>query len=185
MSLRHLAELSELAQQSAADLDDVVARYVELVRTTFRGGGTVYFAGNGGSAAHAQHIATEYVVRYKPVKRRAAPVIALSTDSSLLTASGNDLGFDEIFARQVEAHGRHGDLLVLVSTSGNSKNLLRAAETAKARGVGTVALLAAGGGPLKNLVDLAIVVPTNDTALAQEIQLAIDHHVCSLIEGEL
>jgi D-sedoheptulose 7-phosphate isomerase len=185
MSLRHLAELSELAKQSAADLDDVVARYVELVRTTIRGGGTVYFAGNGGSAAHAQHIATEYVVRYKPVKRRAISVIALSTDSSLLTASGNDLGFEEIFARQIEAHGKNGDVLVLVSTSGNSKNLLRAAEVAKARGLATVGLLAAGGGSLARVVDVSIVVPTSDTALAQEIQLAIDHHVCSIIEAEL
>jgi D-sedoheptulose 7-phosphate isomerase len=185
VSLRHLLELSELARQSAQDLDDLVARYVEMVRATIAGGGTVYFAGNGGSAAHAQHIATEYVVRYKPVKRRAISVIALSTDSSLLTASGNDLGFDEVFARQIEAHGRHGDLLVLISTSGNSKNLLRAAETAKARGVSTVALLGAGGGPLGKMVDLAIVVPTTDTALAQEIQLAIDHHVCSIVEAGL
>ncbi len=185
MSLRHLAELSELARQSAADLDDVVARYVELVRATIAGGGTVYFAGNGGSAAHAQHIATEYVVRYKPVKRRAISVIALSTDSSLLTAGANDLGFENIFARQVEAHGKNGDLLVLVSTSGNSANLLRAAEAAKSRGMKTVGLLAAGGGPLAKLVDLSIVVPTSDTALAQEIQLAIDHHVCSVIESEL
>ncbi|MFI5214320.1 MAG: SIS domain-containing protein [Gemmatimonadales bacterium] len=185
MSLRHLAELSELARQSAADLDDVVARYIELVRATIAGGGTVYFAGNGGSAAHAQHIATEYVVRYKPVKRRAVSVIALSTDSSLVTAGANDLGFDQIFARQIEAHGKNGDLLVLVSTSGNSANLLRAAETAKSRGMKTVGLLAAGGGPLAKLADLAIIVPTADPALAQEIQLAIDHHVCSLIEATL
>ncbi|MFI5280894.1 MAG: SIS domain-containing protein [Gemmatimonadales bacterium] len=185
MSLRHLLELSELAKQSAADLDDAVARYVEMVRESIAGGGTVYFAGNGGSAAHAQHIATEYVVRYKAVKRRAVSVIALSTDSSLLTASANDLGFDEIFARQVEAHGKNGDVLVLVSTSGNSKNLLKAAAAAKTRGVATVGLLAAGGGPLAQMVDLAIVVPTSDTALAQEVQLAIDHHVCSLIESAL
>ena len=185
MSLQHLKELAALAQQSAAELDEAVTRYVELVRTTLRGGGTVYFAGNGGSAAHAQHIATEYVVRYRPVQRRAASVIALSTDSSLLMAGGNDLGFEEIFARQVEAHGKHGDLLVLVSTSGASKNLLRAAEVAQARGVKTVGLLAASGGALAKLVDLAIVVPTSDAALAQEIQLAVDHHVCSVIEGEL
>jgi D-sedoheptulose 7-phosphate isomerase len=185
VSLRHLLELSELARQSAADLDDLVARYAQMVRATIAGGGTVYFAGNGGSAAHAQHIATEYVVRYKAVKRRAISVIALSTDSSLVTAGANDLGFEHIFARQVEAHGKNGDLLVLVSTSGNSANLLRAVDAAKARGLKTVGLLAAGGGALRTTVDLAIVVPTTDTALAQEIQLAIDHHVCSIIESEL
>jgi D-sedoheptulose 7-phosphate isomerase len=185
VSLRHLLDLSDLARQSAAALDDAVSRYADMVRATIAGGGTVFIAGNGGSAAHAQHIATEYVVRYKPIKRRAISVIALSTDSSLLTAGANDLGFDYVFARQVEAHGKNGDLLVLVSTSGNSANLLRAAEAAKSRGLSTVGLLAAGGGPLGKMVDLAIVVPTADAALAQEIQLAIDHHVCALIEASL
>ncbi|MCI0433681.1 MAG: SIS domain-containing protein [Gemmatimonadetes bacterium] len=155
------------------------------MRGAVRGGGTIYFAGNGGSAAHAQHIATEYVVRYQPVKRRAVPALALSTDSSLITAGANDFGFDEVFARQIEAHGKRGDLLVLISTSGNSTNQVRAAEVARAKGVRTVALLAKDGGRLAPLVDLAIVVPTDDTALAQELQLAIDHHVCSVIEPEL
>ena len=185
MSLKHLLELADVARASADQLDGDVARYVERVRSTIRGGGSIFFAGNGGSAAHAQHVATEYVVRYRRPSRRAAPALALTTDASLLTAAGNDLGFDEIFARQVEARARRGDLLVLISTSGNSKNLLRAAEVAKARGVATVALLAAGGGALARQVDLAIVVPTTDTAHAQEIQLALDHYVCSVIEGEL
>jgi D-sedoheptulose 7-phosphate isomerase len=185
VSLKHLSELAALAERSAKELEPLVAHYLEMVRMTVKSGGTLYFAGNGGSAAHAQHVATEYVVRYKPVKRRPVPAIALSTDSSLLTAGANDLGFDEIFARQVEAHGKKGDLLVLISTSGNSKNLLRAAEVAKARGMRTVALLAAGGGPLAKQVDCAIVVPTDDAAHAQEVQLAIDHYVCSVIEGEL
>ena len=185
MSLKHVADLAVLAQQSAAALETPVSRYADLVRATLQAGGTVFFAGNGGSAAHGQHIATEYVIRYQPVKRRAAAALALSTDSSLITAGANDLGFDEIFARQVEALGRAGDLLVLISTSGNSNNLLRAADVAKSRGVKTVGLLAGGGGKLAAKVDLAIVVPTNDTALAQEIQLAVDHHVVSVIEAEL
>jgi len=124
-------------------------------------------------------------VRYRPTKRRAAPALALTTDASLLTAAANDLGFEQIFARQVEAHGRRGDLLVLISTSGRSANLARAAEAAKAAGVRTVGLLAAGGGPLAAMLDLAIVVPTDDTAHAQEIQLAIDHYVCSQVEPGL
>lgn len=185
MSLAHLSDLARLAERCAAELAEPVARYAALVKATLEGGGTVFFAGNGGSAAHAQHVATEYVVRYQPVKRKAAAVLALSTDSSLVTAAANDIGFEQVFARQIEAHGKTGDLLVLVSTSGKSPNLLRAAEAAKQAGVRTVGLLAAGGGPLAAMVHLAIVVPTNDTAHAQEIQLAIDHHVCSLVEAEL
>jgi len=185
VSVEHLAELARLAERCAGELEQPARRYAELVRETLAAGRTVFFAGNGGSAAHAQHIATEYVVRYQPIVRRAAPALALSTDSSLVTAAGNDLGFEAIFARQVEAHGRAGDLLVLVSTSGGSPNLLRAAETAKRLGVRTVGLLAKGGGALAKLVDHAVVVPTDDAALAQEIQLAVDHWVCSVVEPTL
>jgi len=185
VTLDHLADLGKLAARCAAELDEPVRRYVDLAKRTIAAGRTIFFAGNGGSAAHAQHLATEYVVRYEPVKRRAAAALALSTDSSLVTAAANDLGFDQIFARQVEAHGRKGDLLVLISTSGNSPNLLRAAEAARTAGVTTVGLLAAGGGQLAGLVDLAIVVPTSHTAHAQEIQLAIDHYVCAQVEPGL
>ena len=184
-NLEHLAALSRLAATCAAELDGPVRRYAQLVRETIAAGRTVFFAGNGGSAAHAQHVAAEYVVRFRPVARRAVPVLALSTDSSLLTAAANDLGFETIFARQVEAHGRPGDLLVLLSTSGGSANLLRAAAAARAAGLRTVALLAKGGGALGKVVDHAVIVPTDDTALAQEIQLAIDHYVCSVVEPEL
>lgn len=183
--VEHLEELARVATRAAAELAEPVGRYVALVRETLAAGRTVFFAGNGGSAAHAQHVATEYVVRFRPRERRAAPALALSTDSSLLTAAANDLGFDRIFARQVEAHGRRGDLLVLISTSGRSANLLRAAEAAKAAGMRTVGLLAAGGGELAALVDLAVVVPTADSAHAQEVQLAIDHYVCSQVEPGL
>lgn len=185
MSLPHLLELGRLAARCGTELAEPVGRYVELVKGTLRAGGTVFLAGNGGSAAHAQHIATEYVVRYGPATRKAAAALALSTDSSLLTAAGNDFGFDRVFARQIEALGKRGDLLVLISTSGKSANLLRAAEAARAAGLKIVGLLAAGGGPLAGLVDLAIVVPTGDVALAQVIQLAIDHSVCGAIEAEL
>jgi D-sedoheptulose 7-phosphate isomerase len=185
VSLEHLAELGREAARCATVLEGPVRQYALLVRDTLNSGRTVFFAGNGGSAAHTQHIATEYVVRYRPAVRRAAPALALSTDGSLLTAAGNDLGFETIFARQVEAHGRPGDLLVLVSTSGGSANLVRAAEAARAAGVRTVGLLAKGGGPLAKLVDHAVIVPVDDTALAQEIQLAIDHFVCATVEPTL
>jgi D-sedoheptulose 7-phosphate isomerase len=185
VTLDHLEELGRLAGRAAADLAEPVQRYAALVRETLAGGRTVFFAGNGGSAAHAQHVATEYVVRYRPVKRKAAAAIALSTDSSLVTAAANDLGFEQIFSRQIEAHGRRGDLLVLVSTSGKSANLLAAARAARAAGMKVVGLLAAGGGALAALVDLSVVVPTADAAHAQEIQLAIDHYVCSQVEPGL
>ena len=185
MKLDHLEALAALATRSATELAEPVSRYVELVRETLAAGRTVFFAGNGGSAAHAQHVATEYVVRYRAVKRRAAAALALSTDSSLVTAAGNDLGFEQIFARQVEAHGRRGDLLVLVSTSGKSPNLLAAARAAKAAGMKVVGLLGAGGGPVRALCDVGLVVPSDDTAHVQEVQLAIDHYVCSQVEPGL
>ncbi len=185
MSLEHLADLGREAARCAKLLEGPVRQYAVLVRDTLASGHTVLYAGNGGSAAHAQHVATEYVVRYRPVARRAAAALALSADTSLLTAAGNDLGFESIFARQVEAHGREGDLLVLVSTSGNSPNLLRAAEAARGLGVRTVGLLAKDGGALAKLVDHAVIVPVEDTALAQEIQLAIDHFVCATVEPTL
>lgn len=179
--MKHLKELAEVASRSAAELDGAVETAVQMVRSTLKGGGTLFFCGNGGSAADAQHMATEYVVRYKK-NRRPYPAIALTTDTSLLTAGGNDFGFDTIFSRQVEALCRKGDLLILHTTSGNSPNLLRAAEAAKAKGVATLALSAKGGGPLKALVDHCIVVPTDRTDRAQEIQLCIEHYICECAE---
>lgn len=185
MSIDRLVALARLAERCAVDLDAPVARYVALVGKTLSAQGTVFFAGNGGSAAHAQHLATEYVVRYQPVARHAARALALSTDTSLITAAANDLGFESIFARQIEAHARPGDLLVAISTSGNSANIMRAVEAARAYEVATVGLLGGDGGRLKGMVDVAIVVPSGDTALVQEVHLAIDHYVCSVIEPSL
>lgn len=178
---RQLRALSELAlavgQECASDLEAVVT----LVRDTLARGGRLFFCGNGGSAADAQHLAAEYVVRFRR-SRKALPAMALTTDTSVLTAGANDFGFETVFARQVEALGREGDLLLLHSTSGNSENLLRAAEAARARGMGTVAFLARDGGRLREMVDRALVVPTDDTARAQELHLALGHVVCDLVE---
>ena len=159
---------------------DIAGRYVE----TLRAGGTLFFCGNGGSAADAQHIATEYVVRYS-ADRRPLAAVALTTDSSLLTAAANDLGFERVFARQVEALCRPGDLLVLHSTSGESPNLLAAARAARGASVGTVAFLGRGGGALVGHVDHAIVVPSNDTGRIQVIHLALEHLIVELVEEEL
>jgi D-sedoheptulose 7-phosphate isomerase len=142
------------------------------------------FCGNGGSAADAQHLATEYVVRFQD-DRRPLPALALTTDTSLLTAAANDYGFEHVFARQVRALGRPGDVLFLHSTSGRSPNLLRAAEAAREQGVKTVALLARGGGGLAAAVDHALVLPTQSGARAQEVHLAIGHIICQLVEERL
>ncbi len=158
--------LAALASRVAAEQADAIAAIADRFETTLRDGGTLFFAGNGGSAADAQHVATEYVVRYQ-------------------TPRPADMGFDEVFARQVEALAQPGDLLVLHSTSGESPNVIRAAQSAKARGVGVVALLGKTGGHLQALADVALVVPADDTARIQELHLAIEHVICDLVEDRL
>lgn len=176
-----LQALARLAEQVASEMSGEIAELAALFEETLRAGGTLFFCGNGGSAADAQHLAAEYVIRFRR-QRRALPAVALTTDTSILTAGGNDLGFEAVFARQVEALGGEGDLLVLHSTSGESENLLRAAEAARAAGVRTVALLARGGGRLAGAVDRALVLPTDETARAQELQLAVGHVICDLVD---
>jgi D-sedoheptulose 7-phosphate isomerase len=179
-----LRELSETALRVAETLSDDLARAAALVRETVQRGGTLFFCGNGGSAADAQHLAAEYVVRYMR-DRRAYPAVALTTDTSILTAGGNDLGFNEVFARQVEALAKPGDLLIIHSTSGQSPNVLRAAEAARARGVTVLAFSARDGGALRALADHNVIIPTQRTDRAQEMHLCIGHAICELVEGEL
>lgn len=179
-----LHELAETATRSAIRLEAEIDSALALVRASVASGGTLLFCGNGGSAADAQHMATEYVVRYMR-NRRAYPAIALTTDSSLLTAAGNDIGFDHIFSRQVEALAKPGDLLIIHSTSGNSPNVLRAAEAARERGIPVLALTAKDGGALRTLADVCIVVPTDRTDRAQELHLCIQHAICDAVEQEL
>lgn len=180
-ALRELATLAlRAADASARDLE----RALELVRETVRRGGTIFFCGNGGSAADAQHLATEYVVRYMK-NRRAYPALALTTDTSLLTAAANDLGFEEVFARQVDALAKPGDLLIIHSTSGSSPNVVRAAEAARAKRVTVLSFTARDGGRLKSLSDHVVVVPTDRTDRAQEIHLCMEHAICEAIEAEL
>lgn len=183
--VRHgLSELSALAAKVAAEQAEAIARIGDMAAETLRAGGRLFFCGNGGSAADAQHLAAEYVVRFRR-KRRALPALALTTDTSVLTAASNDYGFETVFARQIEALARPGDLLFIHSTSGESENLVRAAEAATAAGVHTVALLARGGGRLRELVELALVLPTDVGARAQELHLAIGHLICELVEESL
>lgn len=175
-----LARAAEAATALAPEVASLVGRYAAVLAA----GGTLYFAGNGGSAADAQHLATEYVVRFRRT-RRPFRAVALTTDTSLLTATGNDLGFEQIFARQVEALCRPGDLLILHSTSGASANLLAAARAARSAGVPVVAFLGRDGGPLKALADVALVVPSEDTSRIQELHLALEHLIVEAVEEAL
>lgn len=183
-AVQHLRDLSETAARAADALAGQIAEATRMTRACLQGGGTLFFAGNGGSAADAQHIATEYTIRYLRT-RRALRAVALTTDTSALTAAGNDFSFDEIFSRQVEALGRAGDLLFVHTTSGNSPNCLRAIEAAKALGMKTVALTAKDGGKVKGMADLTIIVPTTRTDRAQELHLAIQHAICDSVDADV
>jgi D-sedoheptulose 7-phosphate isomerase len=183
--------IAEISSQLAAhrdvitlverDLSPLIAEMVTLLVDTFKRGGKLLVMGNGGSAADAQHFVAEIVSRFK-MERRGLPAIALSTDTSILTAIGNDYGFDKIFRRQVEALAVSGDLVVGISTSGNSPNVLQALELARDMGCRTVGLLGKDGGTIKNACDLALVVPSGDTPRVQEGHITIIHIVCDLLE---
>lgn len=179
-----LMDLARLASQVASTMGPDLDRAFRMIRETVDRHGTLLFCGNGGSAADAQHLATEYVVRYRRT-RRAYPAIALTTDTSLLTAAGNDLGFDQVFARQVEALARPGDLLIIHSTSGNSPNVLEAARAARAAGIGVLSFAARDGGTLKALSDHSVIIPTDRTDRAQELHLCIEHIICDMIDRTL
>jgi D-sedoheptulose 7-phosphate isomerase len=166
-------------------LDDVVAAGDLLIRS-LRAGGKMMICGNGGSAADAQHLATEFVSTLTLDNRRPSiPAIALTTDTSLLTAIANDFGVEEIFQRQVESLGMAGDALIAISTSGNSANVVRAAEAARGRGLGVVALTGSSGGKLAPAADVAIRVPSGVTAHIQECHLAIEQLLAKLVEDSL
>ena len=179
-----LRALSTLAATVGESQTREIRAIGDRVLNTLRAGGRIFLCGNGGSAADAQHLAAEYVVRFGR-DRSPLPALALTTDTSVLTAAANDLGFGRVFSRQLEALAAEGDLLFLLSTSGESENLLNAAEAARKLGVSTVALLAKGGGRLASQVDCALVIPTRSTPRAQEIHLAVGHILCEFVETEM
>jgi D-sedoheptulose 7-phosphate isomerase len=180
-ALKELAAVALLTADLEASHIEAAA---ELIRAAVQRRATLFFCGNGGSAADAQHLATEYMVRFQR-DRQPYPAIALTTDSSLITATGNDLGFEVVFARQVEALARPGDVLVIHSTSGRSPNVIAAAQAARARGVQVLALLAKGGGPLKALADVAIVVPTDRSDRAQEVHICLGQMLCEQVDDRI
>ena len=171
----------DLHQKLLADFVPNVIELADLVLETFEQGGKLFFMGNGGSAAEAQHIATEFIVRFRH-QRRALPVIALTTDTSVMTAIGNDFDFDQLFARQVEALMGSGDLLVALSTSGSSPNILEAVKMAKQRGAKSVGFTGNRQGQLTDLVDVALEAPSGDTQRIQEAHLLLWHIICDLVE---
>jgi len=164
------------------DLDADIARIGASMIECLSRGGCVFWLGNGGSAADSQHLAAELVGRFER-ERRGLASIALTTDSSALTAIGNDLGFDQVFARQVEALCRPPDLVIGISTSGNSPNVLRAIETAQAKGIETAGLSGRGGGRLRELTDTCLIVPSSNTARIQEAHILTGHILCDMVES--
>jgi phosphoheptose isomerase len=163
------------------ELSPSIVSASQMVADSLAKGGRILLCGNGGSAADAQHLAAEFVGRFVR-ERRSLPALALTTDSSALTAIGNDYGFETVFARQIEAFGRLGDVLIGISTSGNSPNVLAAVEAAKSQGLQTIGLTGKDGGMLAKRTDIPLVVPSANTARIQECHIAIGHIICELVE---
>lgn len=162
---------------------DLIVKAAEAMTRTLKQDGKIILFGNGGSAADSQHIAAEFIGRFQK-ERRALPAIALTTDTSALTALGNDYTFDIVFSRQLEALGRKGDVAIGFSTSGNSKNVVQAIKTAKSMGIFTITLTGNDGGALAPLSDIAIIVPSKVTARIQESHITISHTICELVENQ-
>jgi D-sedoheptulose 7-phosphate isomerase len=181
-----LNESAETKQKILQHCKDDILKAVDILTNTFKNNNKLLLCGNGGSAADCQHIATELVIRLSHhIKRPALPAIALTTDSSNLTAGGNDIGFDNIFARSVEGLGNKGDVLLAISTSGNSENVLRAVKKAKEKEIKVISLLGGSGGKLKDIVDLPVIIPSSNVQRIQEGHITVAHIICELVEEEL
>ncbi|PKL89347.1 MAG: phosphoheptose isomerase [Ignavibacteriae bacterium HGW-Ignavibacteriae-2] len=181
-----LQESSKVKLEILDKCSDDILKSLEIAVESIENGHKILFCGNGGSAADAQHLSTELVIRLShDIKRPAIPALSLTTDTSLLTAGGNDIGFDNVFARSVEGLGNKGDVLIAISTSGNSENVLRAVNKAKEKGIKSIGFLGGNGGKLKNLVDVSIIIPSTNVQRIQEGHITIGHIICELIEREL
>jgi D-sedoheptulose 7-phosphate isomerase len=178
------AEHHDVVRRTEAALSGPFAGLLSACVTSIRGGGKLMLFGNGGSAGDAQHLATELTIRYKS-NRAAIAAIALTTDTSTLTAAGNDLGFDRIFARQIEALGKPGDIAIAISTSGKSPNIIAALRQARSMGIVTAGLGGKGGGDMAGLCDHLLVVPSDTTARIQEMHIMLGQMLCGALEIEL
>lgn len=175
-----------LRRYLATDMAPLVFQAVDKCETALRQGGKLFFCGNGGSAADAQHLATELLVRLRSkVERPSWPAIALTLDPTTLTAGGNDYGFDEVFARPLAGLGRKGDVLFGITTSGRSRNVIKALEVARETGIGTIGFLGGDGGPAARLCDIALIVPSAETARVQEAHISLGHAILELLEDRI
>lgn len=179
-----LRESAELKQKLAKDAAPTIVQAAAVITACLKADGKVLLFGNGGSAADAQHLAAEFVGRFA-MERKALPAIALTTDSSILTAIGNDYGYEHVFVRQVQALGRAGDVAIGISTSGKSANVVEAIRVARASGLRTFGLSGNDGGPLAEVAELSVVVPSRVTARIQECHIAAGHVLCELVEMAL
>ncbi|RKY87720.1 phosphoheptose isomerase [candidate division KSB1 bacterium] len=183
---KELEESSDVISKISSMCINEIRESAEVISRCLKNGGKVLLCGNGGSAADSQHIATELVIRLtSELDRRALPAIALTTNTSILTAGANDYGFEYVFSRQVEAFGKSGDVLIGISTSGNSENVVKAIIAAKKSGLFTIGLLGGNGGKLKEIVDLSIIIPSDRTTRIQEGHCVVGHILCKLIEKKL
>ncbi len=182
--IRELEESSNIKRMMAQNLSDIIADAAQIILNAYKAGGKVLLIGNGGSAADAQHIAAELVGRFK-LERIGLPAIALTTNTSILTALANDYGYDTVFSRQLEALANDKDVLIAITTSGISPNILEAVETAHSKGVFVIGLTGEAGGKLKDMADLTIMVPSDNTARIQEAHITIGHIICHLVENGL
>ena len=180
-----VAESLEVKRRYFAEHAEDVVRAASMIAACFGAGGRVLLCGNGGSSTDAQHVAGEFVNQFGRMKRRGLPALALSTDGGVLTSIANDTGFERVFARQIEAFGEHGDVLVAISTSGTSPNVVRACEQAREMELKVIGLLGRDGGQLRALCDLALVVGSDDTQRIQETHNLVGHILCELVERTL
>ncbi len=182
---KDISDLS-LILKDIVNFEEDINLIIEKLTQCIKKGNKILICGNGGSAAEANHLAAEFVVRLKPENNRAAiPLISLSQNSSILTACGNDFGFDKIFSRSLEALGQEKDILICLSTSGNSKNILKVLEVAKKNKIYSISFLGSGGGKAKSLSDMSLIIPSQNTARIQECHLFLGHYILSEVEKNL
>ncbi len=182
--MQHFEGHIRVMEQVSRDMPPVIERGVALIVDALKAGHKILVMGNGGSAADSQHLAAEFVGRFL-LERQALPAIALTTDTSILTAVGNDYGYEDIFKRQIEALAVEGDIVIGISTSGNSNNIFHALTTANEKGCKTIGLLGRDGGSIAGIVDLDLTVPAEHTPHIQEAHIAIIHLLCDLVEQRL
>jgi len=181
-----LNESSETKLKIKDQLMNEILKAVDLLSDCYKAGNKLLLCGNGGSAADCQHIATELMIRLSHhIQRPALPAIALTTDTSNLTAGGNDIGFENVFARNVEGLGNNGDILLAISTSGNSPNVIKAVDFSHKKGMKVIGFLGGNGGKLKDKVDLPIVIPSTNVQRIQEGHITVAHIICELVEDKL